>query len=373
MSDVYFERVKKIIKTKGLDKQVKGEVRAASLPADWNWAVFAGLAEVLELFDGIKVDIKSLSEGTIFSSLVPVLTIEGKYTDFAIYETTFLGLLCQASGVATKAARCKKVARGRRVYSFGARRMHPAVAPMIERNAFIGGCDGVSAVKSAELINEQPIGTMSHSLILLIGDEKKAFKAFEEVIEPRVKRIALVDTFEDEKFGALNACEALGEKLFAVRLDTPSSRRGNFLQIMREVRWELNLRGYDFVKIFVSGGADEYKISEYNDYADAYGVGTSISNAPVVDFSFDIIEVDGKPIAKRGKMSGTKVVLRCEKCLETQIVPEGAKPKKCKCGGIMKSLLQPVMMKGKSCLEQENAQMIREYVLSQLELVDLEL
>src|SRR5436190_1151227 len=85
-------------------------------------------------------------------------------TSFGVLETALLGLLCQASGVATVAARCKIAAEGRPVFSFGARRMHPAISPMVERSAYIGGCDGVASVKSAEVIGIQPVGTMAHAV-----------------------------------------------------------------------------------------------------------------------------------------------------------------------------------------------------------------
>ncbi len=94
-----------------------------------------------------------------------------------------------------------------------------------------------------------------HALVLVVGDQVKAWRYFDEVIEPEVPRTALVDTLCDEKFEALMAVEALGERLNAIRLDTPSSRRGNFRRIVEEVRWELDLRGgYEHVKIFLSGG-----------------------------------------------------------------------------------------------------------------------
>jgi nicotinate phosphoribosyltransferase len=44
------------------------------------------------------------------------------------------------------------------------------------------------------------------------------------------------------------------------------------------------------------------------DIVDAFGVGGAIANAPVIDFSMDIVEIHGKPLAKRGKRSGTKQV-----------------------------------------------------------------
>ncbi len=366
VTDVYFLRGVEILKAKGIDRWVKGEVRASVFPDDWGWAVLAGIEEVAALFSDKKVNITAMLEGTIFGAEQPVLVLEGKYTDFAVFETPLLGLLCQASGIATKAARCKLAAGERKVYSFGARRMHPAIAPMIERNAFIGGCDGVAAIESAELIGESPIGTMSHALILTIGTEEETFRAFDEVIDPAVKRVALVDTYNDEKFAALKAAETLGKNLFAVRLDTPRSRRGDFVKVLEEVRWELDLRGYNYIKIFLSGGIDENKILEYNIYADAYGVGTSISNAPVVDFSYDLIEIEGEALAKRGKLSGAKQVYRCTNCFTTITIPEGSKPGKCKCGGSMSPLLSQLIKDGELKRKMPKPQEIRNYVLDQL-------
>jgi nicotinate phosphoribosyltransferase len=249
--------------------------------------------------------------------------------------------------------------------------MHPAVAPLVERNAYIGGCDGVSVGLGAKLVGMEPVGTMPHALVLIVGNTVEATKAFHEVIEPHIKRISLIDTFNDEKIEAINVAEALGQDLYAVRLDTPDSRRGNFRKIMEEVRWELNLRGYGHVKIFLSGGLDEYHILEYNDFADGYGVGTAISNAPVIDFSMDIVEVDGVPLAKRGKKSGSKDVLRCKDCFETTVVPSGQKPSLCKCGSTKEEILVPCLSKGQIKCTLPKPENIREFVISQLEKVDL--
>jgi nicotinate phosphoribosyltransferase len=244
---------------------------------------------------------------------------------------------------------------------------------MIERNAFIGGCDGVSCIKGADLIGEEPMGTMPHALVLIMGDTVEATRAFDEVISKKVNRVSLIDTFNDEKFEALKVAEALGKNLFAIRLDTPSSRRGNFLEIIKEVRWELDLRGYNNVKLFVSGGIDEKTISELNPLVNAYGVGTSISNAPVVDFSFDIIEIAGVPLAKRGKMSGTKGLLRCPRCFSYRVVPgqeplrvKGEEEGRCECGGGFQPLTESLIENGRIVGSLPKPQEIRRMVLDQL-------
>ncbi|MCL5291757.1 MAG: nicotinate phosphoribosyltransferase [Actinobacteria bacterium] len=365
VTDVYFLNDVEILKSLSVDKKVRGEVRAATLPDDWKWAVLAGVEEALHLLEGVDVDVFSMEEGTIVEPEVPVLAVEGKYTEWAIFETSLLGFLCQASGTATRAARCKIAAGPRGVYSFGARRMHPAITPMIERAAFIGGCDGVATTIAAELIGEKPVGTMPHALIITIGDEREAFKAYDRIIDPDVKRVALVDTFNDEKFGALIAADALKERLEAVRLDTPRSRRGNFFKIAQEVRWELDLRGYKDVRIFASGGIDESAIAELNPLVDAYGVGGYISNAPIVDFSLDLVEVDGKPVAKRGKMSGAKQVWRCPECRGTLVLPADGKPPEC-CGARPAPLISKTLSKGRVRAEFKKPRDIRAKVLEQL-------
>jgi nicotinate phosphoribosyltransferase len=288
-----------------------------------------------------------------------------------VYETALLGLICQASGVATKAARVKKLAGERLVMSFGARRMHPILAPMIERNAYIGGCDGVAVVKSGELIGEDPMGTMPHSLILCMGSTVDAVKAYDEVLDPKFKRVALIDTFLDEKFETLNVAQALGERLYAVRFDTPGSRRGDFYRILEETRWELDLRGFKHVKFFVSGGINEADMPGLNRVVDGYGVGTSISNAPVVDFAMDIVEVDGKPLAKRGKWSGSKRVIACARCGERKVIPNDIFGSTCSCGGVFNDLMVPALDHGQQLMKVESPTRVRQGVLEHIK--DLEL
>ena len=279
-TDIYFVRTKKILEAKGLTKvRVVAEITNGRLPENWEWGVLCGIEEAANLLEGLPIDVYSMPEGSIFKCRdyyglrEPVMFIEGPYGDFCIYETPLLGLLCQSSGVATKAARVKKAIGSKPAIAFGIRRMHPAISPMLDRAAYIGGLDGVSSLKGAKTIGKEPVGTMPHALIIVLGDQVKAWKAFDEVIPPEVSRIALVDTYFDEKAEAIMAAEALGEKLYAVRLDTPSSRRGDFAEIVREVRWELDARGYRNVKIFVSGGIDERSAKVLSEAGvDAFGV-----------------------------------------------------------------------------------------------------
>jgi len=247
VTDVYFERTRQVLQAEKLDAHVVAEFVVKKFPRGRSWGVFAGLEEATTLLENLPIKVWSVPEGTIFRPHEPIFIIEGNYLDFGRYETALLGFFCQASGIATQAARCRIAAGDRPVISFGARRMHPSIAPMIERNAYIGGCNGVATIKSAELLELKPSGTVPHALILIMGDTVKAMNAFD----------------------------------------------------------------------------------------------TSLSNAPVLDYSMDLVEINGTPIAKRGKTSGRKDVRRCPTCFRSEIVPWGAPPTTCEvCHETMPSLLR---------------------------------
>ena len=375
LTDIYFKRTEEILKATGKNPVVKAEIFLKGFPEGYRWGILAGIEETIKLLSDIdKISIRCMPEGTVFKDFQPVMVIEGKYLDFGIYETAILGFLCQASGIATKAARCKLAAGDKLIYSFGARRMHPAITPMVERSAFIGGADGVSTTLGAKLIDQEPVGTIPHSLILIMGDTVEATKAFNQVIEPKIKRISLIDTFGDEKFEAIRVAEGLGEALFGIRLDTPASRRGNFKKILEEVRWELDIRGFENVKLVVSGGLDEEDILKLRDIVYAFGVGTAISGAKVLDFSLDIVEIEGKKISKRGKMSGAKKVIRCQNCFSDRIILENRKVSdyRCvECNGIYEDIFIDAVKEGKILYDFPQASDIRKNAIGQFEFLEL--
>ncbi|HEX5848064.1 MAG TPA: nicotinate phosphoribosyltransferase [Rubrobacter sp.] len=309
VADSYFHRTMQILRARGLqDTPVHAEIAYKTSDPE-AWFVVAGLDEVAYLLEAVDVDVLAVPEGTICRPNEPILTLSGSYGAFAEHETALLGLLCQASGVATGAARCRLAAGQKPVISFGARRMHPAVTPMIERAAYLGGCDMVAVDLAMKRLGIPATGTTPHALVLLIGSTAEAARAFDEVVEPDVPRTIIIDTFDDEKFGALLAARAIPDSVYAIRMDTPGNRRGDFLDLMREVRWELDRNGFGHVKIFASGGIDVDYILHLNPACDAYGVGGAIADAPMIDYSLDLVEVNGEDRSKRGKRGGRKRLL----------------------------------------------------------------
>ncbi len=312
VTDKYFIWTEKVLRAKKVNPLVVAEVTTSG------WGVLAGLEDALKLLEGLPVDVYAMPEGSIFFPHEPVITIVGRYLDFARFETSLLGFICHSSGVATQAFRFKLAAGDRKVFSFGTRRMHPAIAAAIERAAYIGGVDGVSNFAAEKYLGIPSMGTMPHAMIICFGDQVKAWKSFDEVVDKEVSRTMLVDTYFDEKTEAVMAVENV-ENVRAVRLDTPSSRRGNFRKIIDEVRWELKIRGREDVGIFVSGGLSLSDVVNLRDIVDAFGVGTAISGAGPIDFALDIVEKEGNFVAKRGKRGGMKQVYRNWERLEDEV------------------------------------------------------
>ncbi len=366
-ADVYFGKTVGILSSGFPDRQVIMDVTFSG--SEFPFILLSGLNDTLSMLEGKNVDVFAIPEGTLIPNRdikgipLPVLSISGRYREFSVMETALLGSLSQASGISTKSCMIRAAAGDLPYISFGIRRMHPAISPMIDRSAFIGGADGVSGLMGAELIGRDAVGTMPHALSLLLGDEE-AWKMCAGITNG--KKTLLIDTFDDEKFAALKAARLIKD-LDYVRLDTPSSRRGNFGNIVREVRWELDLRGYKNVKIMVSGGLDVESVMDLRKAgAEAFGVGTSVASAKPVDFALDIVEIEGNPIAKRGKYSGRKKVLRCQDCRKVSVVPIDAKDENCSCGGEMENLLKPVMKKGKMVGRYPSPSEIRERSMDEM-------
>jgi nicotinate phosphoribosyltransferase len=197
---------------------------------------------------------------------------------------------------------------------------------MIERAAWIGGVDGVSNTCAPE--GMPVVGTMPHAFVMCYNNPEEAWRSFDRHAPKEVSRIMLSDTYCDEKSESLRAAKCGAT---AVRLDTPRSRRGNMRSIIEEVRWELDAHGYSGVKIFLSGGVTREEIVAYRDIVDAFGVGGTIANAPVIDFAMDIVEIEKEAKAKRGKRSGVKQVYEVSggKHMVLPVgskIPEGAIP-----------------------------------------------
>lgn len=307
-ADVYFARAESILEREGMDPIVTVEVFTRQN------AVLCGIDEaknllghVLAAADPSGTALEGLDDGDLIGPREVVLRITARYRAFGLYETAFLGMLAHSTGWATAARECVQAAAPEPVISFGARHVHPDITDVLDYAAIVGGCVGASTPAGARLAGLSPTGTMPHSLVLIFGDTVEAARAFDRDLGPEVPRIVLVDTFRDEAEEALRVAQALGDRLYGIRLDTPAERGRVTPELVGEVRARLDQAGFTHVRIVVSGGLTPDRIRIFKDAGaavDSFAVGSHISGARPIDFTADIKEIDGRPIAKRGRIPG---------------------------------------------------------------------
>lgn len=299
-TDIYFLRTLDILKEMDLDNIT---VTAEIFPR--KYGVFAGVEEVKNILKDKDIQMWALDEGEEFSPKDTVIRIKGPYKEFGAYETVILGSLASACGWATAAREVKEACGEKDFLCFGARHVHPSVAPVMERSAVIGGASGASCILAAKLLNIKPSGTLPHAAMLIAGDTAKIAKVYDKVMPEAHKRTVLIDTFKDEVEESLRIADLLGENLYGIRVDTPSERGGVTPGLIKELRYKLDMAGHSHVKIFVSGGLTPERIKILSEAgADSFGVGSYISAASPIDMTMDIKEVEDKPVAKRGRLPG---------------------------------------------------------------------
>lgn len=304
-ADVYFVRTIDILRKENLNPVATMEVFSSRA------GILCGIEEVKALLDEVlpedNREVWALDEGVNMMVKEVVLRITAPYQSYGVYETAIVGILAHGSGWATAARECVDAAGKIPLISFGARHVHPAVAGVMDYAAVVGGCAGCSGINGARLAGVEASGTMPHALIIIVGDTVKATMLFDRHMPPEVPRVSLVDTFMDEDEESLRVAGALGEKLQSVRLDTPSELGGVTVELVKKVRDRLDQAGFQHVEIIVSGGVNPERIKHFlakGAPVDGFGVGSYISGARPIDFTADLHEIEGKPIAKRGRIPG---------------------------------------------------------------------
>ncbi len=262
--------------------------------------------------------VSALYDGDEVAAWETVLTIEGDYALFAHLETVYLGVLSRRTLVSTNVRRVVQAAAGKSILFFPARFDHYRVQTGDGYAAHVAGAIGVSTDAQASWWGGKGIGTVPHGLIAACGgDTVEAARRFADLYYPDVNVVALVD-FDNDCVGTSLACaRALGERLWGVRLDTAETmvdrsmwdRMGRFRpngvapELVRAVREALDAEGFTHVRIVVSGGFDVERIRAFEAAgvpADAYGVGSSLLRGNT-DFTADVVMVDGRPCAKKGR------------------------------------------------------------------------
>jgi len=266
-------------------------------------------------FENLKVE--TLFDGARISPWETVMHITGDAGLFAHLETVYLGILARRTKVASNVRAVVDAANGKTVLYFPARFDHWAVQGGDGYAAHIGGATGVSTDAQAQWWGAKASGTVPHALIAAVGgDTVRAITLFGETY-PDVDLVALVDFDNDSVATSLKCCEALGDRLWGVRLDTSDTLvdksilpvmqnfkpTGVIPRLVEMTRRELDQHGFDHVKIIVSGGFNPDRIAEFEKRqvpVDAYGVGSYLMRG-VNAFTADVVLLKGKPCAKVGR------------------------------------------------------------------------
>ncbi len=316
-----------------IDATATFEVFTRSLPNGYRYGVVAGTGRLLDALAEFSFDDETISwllaqrvistelatllatyrfegtvygysEGEVFTSLSPILRIEGRFCDLVL-ETLALSILNYDSSVATKAARVVSAARGHRLIEMGSRRTNEVAAVAAARAAYVAGFDATSNLAAGMEYGVPTAGTAAHAFILAHRSERDAFEA--QVAAQGPGTTLLVDTFDTEA-GTELALDVAGPELGAIRIDS-----GDLADSSRRCRKLLDQRGATKVKITVTGDLDEFTIAELlsrDAPVDTFGVGTKlVSGYSPPGFVFKLVAIDDgtsmRPVAKRsiGKLS----------------------------------------------------------------------
>ncbi len=347
-----------LIEYPGGDVAVAGPLRNCE-PAFFDW---------LKTIDCSELKVFAIPEGTIAFPRIPLLRVEGPLALAQMQETLLLNLTNFPSLMATNAARFRlAVGPDKGLIEFGLRRAQgPDGGVSASRYAYIGGFNGTSNVKAAQLFGIPAKGTMAHSYVssflglgevrerLLAGPDGREYDLLDIVLEYRKQLgydgtsdgelaafvsyaqafpdgfLALVDTYDSMQSGVPNfICVALalihiGYKPVGIRLDS-----GDLAYLSKEARRLFGQIGERFsvdwfrgIAILASNDIDEgtlLSLKQEGHEIDTFGIGTHLVTCkaqPALGCVYKLVAINGRPRIKLSEepdkmtIPGTKNVYR---------------------------------------------------------------
>jgi nicotinate phosphoribosyltransferase len=323
----------------GMTRTAVFEFFVRRLPERRSFLVAAGLAQVLEYLQNVhftseeiawlaatqrlsESTLKGLAsfrftgrvfampEGTVFFASEPILRVEAPLPEAQLVESRIISLLHYQTLVASKAARCRLAAPKAELIEFGMRRAHGAEAALLaSRAAYIAGIDATATVEASYRYGIPTAGTMAHSFIQAHELESDAFQNFARCHPQSV--VLLIDTYDIQR-AAQRVVELShrlvreGIEIHGVRIDS-----GDVAQAAGAVRAILDRGGGGHIRIFASGGLDEYSIEAIlaaHAPIDAFCLGTKLvvsEDAPSLDCAYKLQQYDGRPVRKLSRWKET--------------------------------------------------------------------
>lgn len=318
------------------DTEVVFDMFFRKIPDGGGYAVFAGLAQMMEYLDNLRFseedvaflrtkktfseefldyllhfqfccDIWAVKEGTPIFPREPIVVVKGPAIQAQLIETMILLTMNFQSLVATKSVRINRAAAGRSIMEFGSRRAQSYDAAMLgARAAYIGGCGATACVIADQYYHIPAVGTMAHSWVQVFDSEYDAFKAYAEIYPDNCT--LLVDTYDVLRSGVPNAIRVFNEVVLpagfrpkGIRIDS-----GDIAYLSKRARAMLDEAGFEDVSIIASNSLDEYLIRDLilqGAMVDQFGVGENLITSrsePVFGgvYKLAAVERDGKLIPK---------------------------------------------------------------------------
>jgi nicotinate phosphoribosyltransferase len=394
MLQTYYER--------GMTDTAVFELFFRRLPKQRNFFVAAGLAQVVEFLENLRFtseelhwlakqnrftstfldqlgqlrftgEVDALPEGTVFFANEPMVRIVAPLPQAQLVETRVMNLFHFQTMIASKAARAVLHGPGKLLVDFGLRRAHGAEAGLLAARAtYLAGMNGTATVLAGMRFGVPIFGTMAHSFIQAHDSELAAFENFARSHPNNIT--FLIDTYDTEAAAhkVVKLAPMLlkdGIKIGAVRIDS-----GDLAEHAKKVRRIFDDGGLREVKIFASGGIDEFAIRELITVKrapiDGFGIGSGMDasyDVPTLDCAYKLQEYAGKPRRKKseGKATwpGRKQIYRSYDASGSMkgdllaLVSEGAQGE---------ALLQPVMRNGRRLASLATLETAREVTRSQL-------
>lgn len=331
-----------VLRNLGLGQRIVTlEAHVRRFPPGVERGIFYGLRDALAILGDRPVKVWSLEPGSVFHVGEPVLVIEGAAEDVAIVRPALTGVLTFGSSIVSRAEEFVRAAAGKPVFFFGLRKLHPAHVRQYLECAWVAGMEINATSQSAGIIAGLALQDCQEHFTNLVADDPAAsWAAFIDLPESSGRIFIVLDNSDDPVVEVRQAVEKFGPRLSGVLIDTDSSRRGNFVSIISEVAWHLRLMGRGDVKLCITGNVTPSLVSATTSEVASYGVGLSVLDAPLFDFSIQVVAVDGRPRSKLGVKPGKKAGFKCSACGKCIIALFDEEPQ-C-CGKSMDSRMREV-------------------------------
>jgi nicotinate phosphoribosyltransferase len=294
---------------------VSVEATVRRFPGDAASGIFFGMEDVAQIIKDHSVTAWALPDGARFREDEPVLQLVGTASSIAMLRTPLTGVVTFYSSLVTKMVAYVEAALPRKIHFFGLRKIHPSHALQYMLAAYVSGME-IDATRLSHAVAEglSIADCQEHFTNIVADSVNRAWKAFLDLPSEAGALHVVLDNISDPLEELTQVLSAFGPRIRGVLVDLDATRRGNLPKVLRELRWKLEVLKRADIQIFLTGGVTLEMIRETKALVDGYGVGINVLQTSMLDFSFQIVEVDGTPKSKLGVLSGRKSAFICQGC-----------------------------------------------------------